>query len=110
MKDLYKYGKAKGELLVRKYLPKRCPFESIDIISTIKEWEAIKDNYREFIFNRVDYPIGKAEKNVAELTSDNPDSIPDLIKKGLWNFQEIQMLHLKKKKPLIIGKNLHKLK
>lgn len=81
MKDLYKYGKAKGELLVRKYLPKRCPFESIDIISTIKEWEAIKDNYREFIFNRVDYPIGKAEKNAAELTSDNPESIPDLIKK-----------------------------
>lgn len=37
MKDLMKYGKAKGIVLLQKYLPQISPFKSIDIISTIEE-------------------------------------------------------------------------
>ena len=81
MKDLMKYGKAKGVVLLQKYLPKLYPFKSVDIVSTIDEWNAVKEKYGDFITHRVDMPIGDPRKNVVQGTSGFSDSIPGLIKK-----------------------------
>ena len=81
MKNPMKYGKAKGIVLVQKYLPQINPFKRIDIISTMDEWNDVKDKYGEFVASRVDMPIGEAKKNVVKGTSGLPKSIPGLIEK-----------------------------
>ena len=75
-----KYGKAKGIVLLQKYLPQISPFKSIDIISTIEEWDSVKDKYGEFSIHRVDMPIGEPKRNAVAGTSGFSDSIPGLIK------------------------------
>ena len=40
MKDLMKYGKAKGIVLLQKYLPQISPFKSVDIVFTC-EWRYV---------------------------------------------------------------------
>ena len=80
MKDLMKYGKAKGIVLLQKYLPQISPFKSIDIISTIEEWDSVQDKYGEFSIHRVDMPIGEPKRNAVAGTSGFSDSIPGLIK------------------------------
>ena len=81
MKDLMKYGKAKGIVLLQKYLPQISPFKSVDIVSTIDEWNAVKEKYGDFVAHRVDMPIGDPRKNVVQGTSGFSNSIPGLIKK-----------------------------
>ena len=81
MKDLMKYGKAKGIVLLQKYLPKLYPFKSVDIVSTIDEWASVKEKYGDFITHRVDMPIGEPRKNAVQGTSGFSDSIPSLLKK-----------------------------
>ena len=81
MKDLMKYGKAKGIVLLQKYLPKLYPFKSVDIVSTIDEWDSVKGKYGDFITHRVDMPIGEPRKNAVQGTSGFSDSIPGLLKK-----------------------------
>ena len=81
MQNPMKYGKAKGIVLVQKYLPRINPFKRIDIISTTEEWNAVKDKYGKFVASRVDMPIGEAKKNVVKGTSGLPESIPSLIEK-----------------------------
>lgn len=81
MQNPMKYGKAKGIVLVQKYLPRINPFKRIDIISTTEEWNAVKDKYGRFVASRVDMPIGEAKKNVVKGTSGLPESIPSLIEK-----------------------------
>lgn len=49
MKDLMQYGKAKGIVLLQKYLPKLSPFQSIDMVSNLDEWNAIKDKFGDFV-------------------------------------------------------------
>lgn len=81
MKNPMEYGKAKGIVLVQKYLPQINPFKRIDIISTMDEWNDVKDKYGEFVASRVDMPIAEAKKNVVKGTSGLPKSIPGLIEK-----------------------------
>jgi hypothetical protein len=81
MKDLLKYGKAKGIVLLQKYLPQISPFKSVDIVSTVDEWNAVKEKYGDFVPHRVDMPIGEPRKNVVQGTNGFSNSIPDLIKK-----------------------------
>lgn len=79
MRDPMKYGKAKGIVLLQKYLPKISPFKSIDIVSNIDEWNAIKDRFGEFVPNRVDYPIGQPRRNVIAGTNGLASGMPSLI-------------------------------
>lgn len=79
MKDPMKYGKAKGIVLLQKYLPKLSPFKSIDIVSNIDEWNAIKDKFGDFVPNRVDYPIGEPKRNAIAGTNGLANKIPSLI-------------------------------
>ena len=81
MRDLMKYGKAKGIVLVQKYLPKINPFESVDIVGTVEEWDAVRKKYGDFVAHRVDMPIGVPRKNVVQGTSGFSNSIPGLIQK-----------------------------
>ena len=46
MRDPMKYGKAKGIVLLQKYLPKVTPFKDIDIINTLDEWEQYEPHHR----------------------------------------------------------------
>lgn len=82
MKDLMKYGKAKGIVLLQKYLPQISPFKSVDIVSTLDEWNSVKEKYGECFSHRVDTPIGEPRKNVVQGTSGFASSIPGLIKKA----------------------------
>lgn len=79
MRDPMKYGKAKGIVLLQKYLPKISPFKSIDIVSNIDEWNAIKDRFGEFVPNRVDYPIGQPRRNAIAGTNGLASGMPSLI-------------------------------
>ena len=79
MRDPMRYGKAKGIVLLQKYLPKLSPFKSIDIISNIDEWNAIKDKFGDFVPNRVDYPIGEPKRNAIAGTNGFTSEIPSLI-------------------------------
>lgn len=79
MKDPMKYGKAKGIVLLQKYLPKISPFKSIDIVSSIDEWNAIKYKFGDFVLNRVDYPIGEPKRNAIAGTNGFASEIPSLI-------------------------------
>lgn len=81
MKDPMKYGKAKGVVLLQKYLPKLSPIKSIDLVSTIDEWNEVKDKYGDFVFHRVDLPIGESKRNAVGGTNGFKDSIPGLIEK-----------------------------
>lgn len=81
MKDPMKYGKAKGIVLLQKYLPQISPFKNVDIVSTIDEWNDVKDKYGDFVAHRVDMPIGEPRKNAVQGTSGFADSIPGLIEK-----------------------------
>ena len=80
MKNPMDYGKAKGIVLLKKYLPQITPFQRIDLISTIDEWNNIKNKYGKFVASRVDMPIGNARQNAVKGTSGLPESIPGLIK------------------------------
>ena len=81
MKDLMQYGKAKGIVLLQKYLPKLSPFQSIDMVSNLDEWNAIKDKFGDFVPNRVDYPIGASRKNAIAGTNGFTSGIPELLEK-----------------------------
>lgn len=81
MKDPMKYGKAKGIVLLQKYLPQISPFKNVDIVSTIDEWNSVKNKYGDFVAHRVDMPIGDPRKNAVQGTSGFADSIPGLIEK-----------------------------
>ena len=62
LKDQMQYGKARGVMLSKKYLPRLSPFKNIHVVSSIEEWDAIKDRYGDYISHRVDMPIGNARK------------------------------------------------
>lgn len=82
MKDLTKYRKASGMLLLNKYLPKVTPIRYMEAVGSLEEWEAVKDEYDEFCMHRVDMPIGKpALKNAVSGTSGFVSEVPGLIQR-----------------------------
>lgn len=81
MKDPMRYGKAKGIVLLQKYLPKLSPFKSIDMVSNLEEWNAIKDKFGDFVPNRVDYPIGEPKRNAVAGTNGFTSGMPAMIQR-----------------------------
>ena len=101
MKDPMKYGKAKGIVLLQKYLPDINPFKDVTIIDSIEEWNAVKDRYGDFVAHRIDYPIGSAKKNAVPGTSGFTNSIPDVIKKVKQQSPDGVILLMSTKEPSI---------
>ena len=99
MRNPMKYGKAKGIVLLQKYLPKISPFEDVKIISTIDEWNAVKDEYGDFISHRVDMPIGTNKKNAVKGTNGFKDSIQGLIEEVNKQGSEGVVLLMRTKEP-----------
>lgn len=99
MRDPMKYGKAKGIVLLQKYLPKISPFEDVKIISTIDEWNDVKDEYGDFISHRVDMPNGTPKKNAVKGTNGFKDSIQGLIEEVNKQGPEGVVLLMRTKEP-----------
>ena len=81
MRDPLKYGKARGIVLLNKYLPRVTPFKDVDIIGNFEEWEAVKEKYAGFSAHRTDMPIGHSMRNAVSGTSGFASEIPELIRK-----------------------------
>ncbi len=80
-KNPMNYGKARGAFLLKKFLPPDVvPFSEIDLISTEEEWEAVKDKYGSYAFQRVDWPINAVKPDKFYGTSGRPEDIPGLLK------------------------------
>lgn len=75
------YGKARGMALVKKYLPGLNPFQYIDVVGTLEEWELVRSRYGRTMIHRIDYPIGHAQvkQNAVQGTNGLVESIPELI-------------------------------
>lgn len=78
-KKLMKYGKAKGIVLLQKYLPKLYPFNNISIVSSKEEWEKIKDDYPDRLTSRTDTLIGDSKSVKVEGTGGKKELIPGVI-------------------------------
>lgn len=100
MRDPMNYGKAKGIMLLGKYLPQVTPFTQLDIVGTLAEYEEVKDKYGDFAVHRVDMPIGKSLKNAVAGTSGFANEIPALIEKVNQQDPEGVVLLLSTKRPM----------
>ena len=78
--NLMTYGKAKGIVLLQKYLPKLNPFVRISVIKDLEEWEKVKDNYPERITQRTDTKIGDPRIVRITGTTGKKEDIPDCIR------------------------------
>lgn len=77
--NLMNYGKARGALYLKKYLPNLTPFTDIFLIGDIDSWIKNKSNFNEHSFIRPDTPIG--DKMVRLDGSDGMlTSVPKMIK------------------------------
>lgn len=81
MKNVMDYGKARGMALVKEYLPQLNPFQCMDVVGTLEEWEQVKGKYGSTMIHRIDYPIGHAQvrQNAVQGTNGLVESIPELI-------------------------------
>ncbi len=70
------YGKAKGIFLLNKYLPDLYPYKKIQIISSIEEWNKIKDKLPERVTTRTDTKIGDYRNVRISGTSGKKEDIP----------------------------------
>lgn len=73
------YGKTKGILLLQKYLPKLNPFKSIRMVSSIEEWDKIKDDCPDRITCRTDTKIGDTKNVRIEGASGKKEDVPGII-------------------------------
>lgn len=80
MRSLSDYSKARGIILLDKYLPEISPFKDISIVESLEKWEDIKHKYGEFAIQRVDLPIGSAKHNAVSGASGLTKDVPELIK------------------------------
>ena len=101
MRDLLKYGKARGIVLLNKYLPRVTPFKDVDIVGNFEEWERVKEKYAGFSAHRTDMPIGHSMKNAVPGTSGYASEIPDLIRKVNTQNPEGVVLLMVTKKPAV---------
>lgn len=70
------YGKAKGIFLLNKYLPDLYPYKKIQIISSIEEWDKIKDKLPERVTTRTDTKIGDNRNVRISGTSGKKEDVP----------------------------------
>lgn len=78
-----KYGKAKGIVLLNKYLPKINPFKKASIVKNIEDWNRIKDKYPEKITIRTDTLIGDTNNVIISGARGIKEEVPQL-------FQEVK--------------------
>lgn len=99
MRNPLDYQKASGIALLGKFLPDATPFERLDIIRTVEEWDAIKDKYADFAAHRTDFPIGAMRKNIVTGTSGLPTEIPSVLKQVQEQSQNgvVLLMQMKKK-------------
>lgn len=79
LQEIMKYGKAKGIVLIRKYLPKLNEFNGIKIIKSIEEWEQIKDSLPDRVTTRTDTVIGDTRQVRIDGASGKIEEIPSVI-------------------------------
>lgn len=99
--DLMKYGKAKGIIFVKKYLPSLNEFEGIQVIKSLEDWERIKNNLPERITTRTDTIIGDTRLVRIDRTSGKIDEIPEIIEQIKSQNPDGVLLLLKTKSPTI---------
>lgn len=92
MRDPMLYGKARGAYLLKRWLPDIAPFTEIDIIDSIEEWEAVKDKYGGFAFQRVDWPINAEKPSTYYGTNGRPEDVPGLIERAKADSPEAVIL------------------
>ncbi len=78
-RNLSKYGKAKGILLLQKYLPKLYPFDKISVVKDREEWEKIKDQYPDRVTTRTDTLIGDTRNVRIDGSGGKKELIPGMI-------------------------------
>lgn len=96
--NLLDYGKARGSVYLKKYLPNLTPFTDIYLVQDIEEWMQIKDTFDEHSFIRPDTLIGdkmvrlegsdgmlsSVPKMIEEMKEQNPSSALLIVKtKGI---------------------------
>ena len=79
MKEL-KYGKAKGLVLLNKYLPKINPFKTVSIIRNEEEWNNVKNKYPERITIRTDTLIGDTKNVRIDGAAGKKAEVPGIMK------------------------------
>lgn len=79
MRNKMIYGKTKGIVLLKKYLPDLYPFQDIDIVGSIEEWNQVKEKYGEILNQRGDTALGDSRKVKID-TDGYASSVPRLIK------------------------------
>lgn len=78
-RNLSRYGKAKGTLLLQKYLPKLYPFNKISVIKNKEEWEKVKDQYPDRVTTRTDTLIGDARNVRINGAGGKKELVPEMI-------------------------------
>lgn len=92
--NLLDYGKARGAVYLKKYLPNLTPFTDISLVNNLKEWQQIKDSFNEHSFIRPDTLIGdkmvrlegsdgmlsSVPKMIEEMKEQNPNSALLIVK------------------------------
>lgn len=73
MHDPMKYGKARGMKLLEQYLPDVVPFSDLRIVASYDEWKEVRSRYGNFVFQRVDLPIGDAASPVSNTNGFSAD-------------------------------------
>lgn len=76
IEDELRYGKAKGIVMLQKYLPTQNPFHGLKIVRSLEEWNKIKDSYPDRVTTRTDTIIGAPRNVRIEGTSGKKEDIP----------------------------------
>lgn len=91
------YAKFNDLLLAKELLPHVFPFYDLRIVQNLKDWEQIADRYGDFVYCRVDAPIGYPRPRAA--TSGNKSDIPRLIKQYCNPFTRCAVIIMTPKDP-----------
>lgn len=99
--DMMTYGKAKGIVLLKKYLPDLFPFEAVKIVSSVEEWEQIKGKYSDRLSFRTDSKIGDPRNIRIEGASGKKEDVADVFRQVKNQNPDAVILLLETKKPTI---------
>lgn len=73
------YQKYDGMMLAKQYLPQVTPFQTLELVRSLADWEAIEAMLPQRVLARVDVPQGVPRKNVLN-TRGYCDDVPRLLK------------------------------
>ena len=88
-----RYGKARGTLLSMELLPEVTPISKCTIVRSIRDWEAIEDDWQGFSLQRVDGPLDAEKPTSAKYgTSGRPEDIPRLLEMAKKRLPRIRLI------------------